>query len=286
MPAPSLGRFASVLLLLAASAAPAAPQGPAQQGPLSAEERELVRTLAEQGVQLEPRAGLAAIAATVEVVDDLLEYLLVGPGGARHETVFTTEVRASVLNVALLSLGAEPGRNATWTLKDPPPSEEEQREGASPYDITAPQGPGFYLYAGWRRGEESFFFRAEDLVRNLATGQTMRRHRWVYLGSRMLPTGRAGGSGGGAEEFAADVYQNLVNIAWFSDGNTLLTGALPECLEQSIWMSNAWLLPARGSSVLFVFSRERQERAPAELAALLPDVGPALSPYELEALGR
>ena len=266
---------ALALLSLGRSAAPGSPSG--QEGPLSGQEQELVRTLAEQGVHLEPRAGLAAIPAAVEVVDDLLEYLLVGPGGARHETVFTTEVRPSVLNVALLTLGAEPGRNARWAPKDPMPSEEELRAGAMPYDLTPPDGFGFYLYAGWRRGAEVFFFRAEDLVRNLATGQTMRRHAWVYLGSRLLPAGPSGG-----EEFAADVYQNLVNIAWFSDGNTLVTGALSECLEQTIWMSNAWLLPARGESVLLVFARERLERAPDGLAALLPDVGPAPSPYELE----
>ena len=254
---------------------------PPQEGPLSPQEVELVRSLAEQGVHLDPRAGLAAIPAAVEVVDDLLEYFLVGPGGARHETVFTTEVRPSVLNVALLSLGAEPGRNASWGPRDPMPSEDELRAGAQAYDITPPTGSGLYLYAGWRRGDEVFFFRAEDLVRNLATGQTMRRGQWVYLGSRLLPADPKG-----REEFAADVYQNLINIAWFSDGNTLLTGALPECLEQTIWMSNAWLLPARGEPVLIVLARERLERAPEGLVALLPDVGPAPSPYELEGLGR
>jgi len=96
----------------------------------------------------------------------------------------------------------------------------------------------------------------------------------------------AGGEEGQVEEFAADVYQNLVNIAWFSDGNTLLTGALEECLEQTIWMSNAWLLPDRGEPVRIVFARERLEHAPDELVERLPDVGAAPSPYELEALGR
>jgi hypothetical protein len=278
--ATTLLRSAPLAALLLAAPQPQGPDGP-QQGPLSAPERELVRTLAEQGVHLAPRQGLATVPATVEVVDDLLEYLVVGPGGARHETVFTTDARASVLNVALLTLGAEPGRNAAWSLKDPPPDEEQVRAGTSPYDITPPDGSGFYLYAGWRRGDEVFLFRAEDLVRNLATGQTMRRHRWVYLGSRMVPAGPDG-----AEAFAADVYQNLVNIAWFSDGNTLLTGALEECLEQTIWMSNAWLLPARGERVLLVFSRERLEGVPTTLLERLPDVGPAPSPYELEALGR
>ncbi len=254
-----------------------AAQEPSGEPAPSAEEQQLVESLAARGVSFHPRAGLVAFPARVEVVDDLLEYFLVGPGGARHEAVLTTDVAASVINVALLALGAEPGQNASWRRKEPPPSEEEVRQGAIPYEIRAPAGDGFYLYAGWRRGAEEYLYRAEDLVRDLSTGQTMRRHRWVYLGSRLLPPDRSG-----TERFAADVYQNLVNVAFFSEGFTLLTAALPECLEQTIWMSNAWLLPERGASVLVVFARERLERAPQSIAASLPDLGPARSPFDLE----
>jgi hypothetical protein len=263
--------LARALALLLAPVALAAPQ----DGPRPAGEAELIASLAQAGVHFDPVAGLASVLTTVEVDNDLLEYLLVAPGGARHEALLATEVRPSLLNVALLGLGAEPGRNATWNPRDPPPSEEELGRGISPYDVHVPEGDGFWLYVGWRRGDETFFLRAEDLVRNLATGQTMRRHRWVFLGSRMLPA-----QDGAGEVFAADVYQNLINVSWFSDGATLLTGALPECLEQTIWMSNAWILPERGSGVRLVFARERLAAPPAALVALLPDLGPAPSPYE------
>lgn len=262
----------ALVLWLVCAAAPIA----TQDGPRPAGEAELVASLAQQGVHFDPAAGVASILATVEVDNDLLEYLLVAPGGARHEALLATEVRPSLLNVALLGLGVEPGRNAVWGPREPPPSEEELARGISPHDVRLPEGDGFWLYVGWRRGDETFFLRAEDLVRNLATGQTMRRHRWVYLGSRMLPA-----QDGAGELFAADVYQNLVNVSWFSDGATLITGALPECLEQSIWMSNAWLLPERGSAVRLSFSRERLDAPPRALLELLPDLGPAPSPYEV-----
>jgi hypothetical protein len=277
----TLLRFAVLTLISFWPALPASAPRVVQDGPRPEGEAQLVASLAEQGIQLDPRAGLATIAVTVEVENDLLEYLLVAPGGARHETVFTTAVRPSMLNVALLSLGVEQGVNAQWIPRDPPPSEAERREGAKPYDVKPPEGDGFYLYAAWRRGDEIHFHRIEDLVRNLATGQTMRRHRWVYLGSRMLPARTEG-----EPEFAADVYQNLINISFFSDGYTLLAGALPECLEQSIWMSNAWLLPPRGTTVRMIFARRRLESAPAELLPLLPDVGPARSPYDPPEEGR
>lgn len=252
-----------------------------QDGPRPPGEAELVASLAAQGIHFDPAAGLASIAATVEVDNDLLEYFLVAPGGAIHESLLATSVRPSLLNVALLGLGVEPGRNATWTPREPAPTEEERARGILPYEVREPEGDGFWLYVGWRRGDETYFLRAEDLLRNLATGQTMRRHRWVYLGSRMLPA-----RDGGSEAFAADVYQNLVNVSWFSDGATLVTGALPECLEQTIWMSNAWLLPERGSAVRVVFARERIEAGSPQLIALLPDLGPAPSPYEGAGEGR
>jgi hypothetical protein len=105
----------------------------------------------------------------------------------------------------------------------------------------------------------------EDLILDLRTGATMRRHRWVYLGSRMLKLR----SDAGQEAFAADLEGNLVTIAFFEQGNTLLTGALPECEDQTIWQANFWLLPQRESPVELVFARERLEHCPAGIDARL-----------------
>jgi hypothetical protein len=249
-----------------AAAALAARQEPV--APPSAEVQRVVEELGKQGVQLDPVLGLASIGATVGVRDDLLEYLLVGPAGASHESVFQTDVMPSVLNVALLALGAERGTNATWRPKDPPVSEAELADGVSPYEVTPPEGDGFYLYVGWLEEGQVYFFQMEDLLRNLLSGRAMKRHRWVYLGSRMVKDDR------GQEVFAADLYHNIINVSFFSEGYTLLTGALPECLEQTIWMANGWLVPQRGSPVRLVFSRTPLEGLPPGLRELLPDAGP------------
>ncbi len=263
---PSAGILAGLALLAGLVGGPQDPAATA--GPLTAEQERLVAELELQGVAFDPARGLCSIGAEVEVQDDLLEYLLVGPAGAMHESAFATGVQPGVLNVALLALGVEPGSNATWKLKEPRPSEEQLSAGESPYDVHPPAGDGFYLYVGWREGEEVFFFRVEDVLRNLATGRAMQRHRWVYLGSRMVPD-----TGGEGQVFAADVYHNLVNVAYFADGYTLITGSLPECLEQTIWMVNGWLVPARGSQVRLFFSRSRIDHLPPELAAMLPQSG-------------
>jgi len=231
----------------------------------------------EVGLELDLERGVCAVPVTVQVRDDLLEFLLTDVHGSSHETMLTTEVQPSVLNAALLLLGVQPGTNARWIEVDPAPTLEERRQGASAYDVHPPAGDGFYLYLAWREGEETHFYRVEDLLRNLATGRSMRRHRWVYIGSHMLP-GRAEGE---PERFAADLERNHVNLALLSGGTTLVTAALPESQWQAIWLPNAWLLPPRGTELHLYFSRERLAVPPPELARVLP-VAPE---QEIPALG-
>lgn len=219
---------------------------------------ELQALFAENGIQLDLDRGYCSVGATIAVRDELLEYLLVAGHGAAHESMFMTDSNPSVINTALLALGVEPGNNAIWGPKSPPPTEAEMRDGVSPYEVNPPTGDGFYLYATWQEGDETYFYRIEDLIRNLTTGRSMARHRWVYLGSRMIEWEKPG-----EEVFAAEVLGNLINIAYFEQGDTMITGALPECVEQAIWMSNAWLLPERGHELELIFSLERLDAVPS-----------------------
>lgn len=240
---------------------------PAQQGEAPAPEvaQKLREVFAAEGILLDVEHGVASVPAEVLVRSDLLEYLVVNPRGAAHESAFLTSIAASRINAALLALGAEPGRNARWIPKDPRPTLEEMRDGAPAFDVVPPEGDGFYLYVAWKLDGETYFYRMEDLILDLRTGATMRRHRWVYLGSRMLKMR----GDNGQEAFAADLEGNLVCIAFFEQGNTLLTGALPECIDQTIWQSNFWLLPERESLVELVFSRERLDHCPADVDSRL-----------------
>ncbi len=245
-------------------------QHPADPAPATAtaDAHKLEQALLEHQIHLDVAHGLCWIPVAIDVRLDLLEYLLVNPQGAAHESLFTTDVVPSHLNTALLALGVAPGKNAKWKPRDPPPTPEETKDGVAPYVVEPPSGDGFYLYSAWREGTEVHFHRVDDLLRNLETGRSMRRHRWVFLGSRMV---RLRGSEA-KELFAADVEGNLVNVALFEEGNTLLTAALPECLRQTIWLANAWLLPQRGSPVSLIFTREPLAALPASMESALPVV--------------
>jgi hypothetical protein len=238
--------------LFVAGPAPCATQGA---------EPELERALAEQGIVLDRAAGVVALPASVRIKNELLEYLLVAPNGAAHESLFLTRVRPSVLNAALLLLGVQPGRNA-YSVE----LETLDARGRPERELHPPEGDGFYLYVGWREQGEVYFFRLEDLVRNLASGRSLRRHRFVYLGSRFAVL-----KPGASETFVADVDGNLVNLAFFFQGNTLLTAAPPECELQTIWAANEWLLPETGAPVQLFFARAPLAALPPALAAGLPE---------------
>jgi hypothetical protein len=268
-----------ILALLALQGAPGAPSQDAEA---------LDEAFAAAGIELDVEAGLVGVPAAVLIREDLLEYVLVATHGAQHESLFVTDVRPSILNAALLLLGAEPGKNARWQERSPSAAEETPSELSSErpdfeerYEVFPPEGFGFYLHAAWRRGDEVYLFRVEDLIANLETGASMRRQPWVFLGSRFAKVrGRDG------EVFVADLEGNVVNLTFFFDGNTLVTASDPECLAQSIWIANLWLVPPRESEVLLVFARAPLERLPAAWEAALADVAAPGAPEETDGGGE
>ena len=206
--------------------------------------------LSDPGVWLDAEQGLVGLRASVLIKEDLLEYLLVAPNGAAHESLFLTDVSPTLLNAMLLGAGAEAGSNARWEEVDP----EDVEEGARPYRVLEPEGPPearFLPYVAWREDGETYFFRVEDVLTNLATGRSMRRHPWIYLGSRMASMRE-----GEPQRFLAEVEGNLINVAFFFEGNTLLTASLEACSSQTIWVGNQALLPPRETPVVLLFARE------------------------------
>jgi hypothetical protein len=255
-------RAALLVMPLALGLAPL----PAETQEAGAEERSIPTALEGEGLILDREAGLLGLPVSVQIKQDLLEYLLVAPNGSTHESLLLTRARPSLLNAALLLLGVQPGRNA-W-LETLPAAEDESRPERRAH---APEGDGFYLYAAWHEAGEAYFFRVEDLVRNLATGRSLRRHRWVYLGSRFVALKPEA-----SESFLADVSGNLINLAFFFQGDTLVTAAVEECSAQTIWAANEWLLPESGSPLLLLFARQPLAALPPGWEDRLPRVPPAL----------
>ncbi len=212
----------------------------------------------------------------LEVTRDYLEFLLVNPHGGVHESLFSTNLDAQVINTAVLAMGLEPGQNVQWRalIGDPmdlqgvgvqgprQPNSIPQRDQ---YEVVVPSGDALYLYAAWREGEETFFFRVEDLIRDLDRGRTLRRHAFVYLGSFLMPAREDR-----PPRFAASMEGNLINIAFFKKPSALFTTAVEECDKQSNWLANSWLLPEQGAGMRLIFSKETLVEAPAAVLDVLP----------------
>jgi len=271
----------------------ASPRSKAQETALQGgPEKVQEETPAQAELRFGPDQAWLAIPVQLEVTHDYLEFLLVNPHGAVHESLLSTEVDAQVLNTAFLAMGLEPGSNARWEARGSDPLDpstlgvQGPRPGgaAAPardqYQVIPPTGDGLYLHLAWREGDEWFFYRLEDLVRDLDRARTLRRHKFVYLGSYMTEEVRSG-----TPRFAASLEGNLINAAFFKNGATLLTTAVEECDKQSNWLANAWLLPDRGSSMQLVFAKQPLLQMPSELASSLVTL-PALQAEPTEERAR
>ena len=276
----------------APAAAPTQEETPAVGDDVKAAEAALEAAFNAAGVFVDRTQAAMAFPVTAEVRMDRLEYVLVNPHGAIHETLLVTPVDAQVLGAAFLAVGAEAGKNVEYVPKDPQPTPEEARAGAKTHDVIVPSGKPVYLYAAWREGagirdgvtgefpgETLHFHRIEDLIVDLERDRTLRRHGWIWLGSRVLPPAKSGGP----ERFAADVTGNLACVSFFPQGDTLLTPALPECNSQTSWIANRWLLPAPGAPMLLIGSSNKLTAVPESFAQAVPLVDESVA--ELPAPG-
>lgn len=260
----TLGLAALLAVTAATRNTPGAIQEPIP-GPERPLEEGLEQAFAEQGLRIDLAAGLCSIPVEVCIREDLLEYLLVASFGATHESLFSTKVKPSVWNTALVALGAEPARGGRYTEKDPQPTDAEFEAGVSPFDVVLPEGSEFYLYALWTEGDELRLHRLEDLVGNLRTGRAMERHPLRYVGSRMV---RADPEKP-AEVYLPDMEGNMISVYFFQNDKEILSTALDDATYDTIWLANTWLVPERGTPVQLIASRKSLDELPASVKSLV-----------------
>lgn len=255
----------------------------AQDPPAPSAKADLHAAFAKAGIDLDLEHKCLTVKAKVGRPADLLEFVLITRIGKAHEALLLTEVQPSLLNAALLALGLEPGTNATYKEKDPPPSEEEVRAGVDWLIVTPPSGPQVWFTVAWTDGEgHAKEAPIEDWVMDLVTGEGIEEAQWIYIGGRMAPPYR-----GEPPVYIADLEGNVVSCCYLDPGNHLLTLRHPRARsDQNWWMTEA--CPEPGTEVkMTVHTRKpalvvaREERLARERAAGKQPKGP---PKELPAL--
>jgi len=291
--------LSSLLLLVAVPAQQSEPKPvvvkPAPQEPKPAEQKgqdpkadavlaEVQKQLQAEGITYDAATGTIAVKAVVNQPQDPIEYLLIHRKGKRHEAIFVTKAKPSVLNAALLMLGLKQGKNATYVEKNPPPTLEEVQKGADPLVVTPPQGEPFWMTVRWRVGEDGAAGATgekskvvehciEDLLLDRTTGKPAVDCSWIYLGGRMAQLYRDE-----PEVYVADFEGNLVSVCYLTPDNHLGTMAHKNARDdQNWWMTT--LVPPPETEVEVVFHRTmpklHQERLKRLAAEAVPGEKPA-----------
>lgn len=206
--------------------------------------------LKKEGITVDAKAGTVSIPAVVNEARQEIEYLLIHRRGKTHEAVFVTKSKPSVINAALLMLGLEPGKNADYVEKQPPPSLEEIENGVDPIIVTPPSGTGLWMTVRWAGAEgKPVEHCVEDVLFDLTTQEPLGECRWVYLGGRMARLYKDD-----PEVYVADFEGNLVSVCYMRPTNHLATLVHEHARDEQNWWTTK-LLPDRDTEVEFVFHK-------------------------------
>lgn len=211
---------------------------------------EMKQQFQKEGIAFDLEKKTVSVPAVVNQPQDPVEYLLIQKKGKRHEAVFVTMAKPSVLNAALLLLGLAPGKNATYVEKKPAPTIEEVQAGVDPIIVTPPQGVPFYMTVRWQDAEgKPVEHCVEDLLLDRTTHEAIVDCSWIYLGGRMAQIYR-----NEPEVYIADFEGNLVSVCYLSPDNHLATMVHKDARDDQNWWTTS-LLPPAETVVEFVFHR-------------------------------
>ena len=131
-------------------------------------------------IRLDQKARTISLPATVNKAnDDLLEYLLVTPDGARHESLLVSEVAPRDVHFAMLLLGAK-GSGEKHPTELPPGQLSDEFLKKAP----KPKGDTLSITVKWKTADGSEKSASvEDWLLDPKTKKAVARGPWLYSGS-------------------------------------------------------------------------------------------------------
>lgn len=167
-----------------------------------------------------------SVPAVVNLKKGVVEYLAVGKGGRRHESILMADVRPLHIQLGLILLGLEP--QGGLTVKG---------------DTQVPKGPGVEIWVSWDRGGKEVRVRAEELVWDIKREKPMEADPWVFSGSRITQQG-----------FLADREQSL--IATYRDPEAIINNRLPSGADDTVYEANEKVIPRVGTAATLIIKAQ------------------------------
>lgn len=166
-------------------------------------------------VRLDPRARTLRFAATVNMVEGPIEYLLAHETGKLHESLLKTDVEPATIHLAALLLSPPQAR-------------------AGDLEARPPEVRGKLIWTSKEGTAQSH--PAEALVWDVARSEPMLEGPWLYVASRLVEG-----------VFLAQRDGSIMSIR--SDIDALLDNPRPGAADDENWRPNADLVPPVGTRV-------------------------------------
>lgn len=177
------------------------------------------------------------IPVEVAVKQEVLEYLLTHINGKIHETLFTTQAKATNINIALKLLRYQESPELFQTR-----DEDLLPTGNYPdvsEDVKA--AARLAIHISWKDGEKAVKHTANDLIINHETKLAMPVGPWLYSGS-YIHEGR----------FASDLYGDYFAI--FAREDSMINWPGEGYKRDDIWGQFTKRLPAAGTQATLIIS--------------------------------
>jgi hypothetical protein len=179
-----------------------------------------------------------------------LEFFCCVNGTNEHESVLRSKVKPSHLHLAMLMIGLEPGKPASYS------------EAARKW--TPPHGPPINITCEFEKDGKTQRVPAYRLVRDIKTRKEMSPLTWIFVGSKTMEDG----------VYAADATGYLVSIVNFDLTVIDVPQVASSANETLEWEINPDLMPEKGAKVTMIIEPAGTTTAPTTMStdASIPPV--------------
>ncbi len=160
-----------------------------------------------------------------------LEFFGVASGGNAYESMLVLNVTPSALKRAIASM------------------EVKEADDPDPRSQLPPRGDGVYVYVTWEGRAKPC--RIEDLVIGASGGGKLPHTKFVFTASREFVDRVTW-----EDHFAADVYKNVVALAWRYASDCVLACPLMEAQYEDRWVPDMAAVPAAETHATLIILRE------------------------------